>query len=142
RIAGFPPEDIWVFGPSERKKNLVVRLRGAREQKPLLLIGHLDVVEARREDWSTDPFQLIEKDGDFYGRGTLDMKGPNAIMLASLVRLRQEGFRPARDIILALTADEEGGGANGVQWLLQHHRELIDAQFVLSGDDYSVLTEN
>jgi len=142
RIAGFPPEDIWVFGPSERKKNLVVRLRGAREHKPLLLIGHLDVVEARREDWSTDPFQLIEKDGDFYGRGTLDMKGPNAIMLASLVRLRQEGFRPARDIILALTADEEGGGANGVQWLLQHHRELIDAQFVLSGDDYSVLTEN
>ena len=142
RIAGFPPEDIWVLGPSERKKNLVVRLRGAREHKPLLLIGHLDVVEARREDWSTDPFQLIEKDGDFYGRGTLDMKGPNAIMLASLVRLRQEGFRPARDIILALTADEEGGGANGVQWLLQHHRELIDAQFVLSGDDYSVLTEN
>ena len=142
RIAGFPPEDIWVLGPSERKKNLVVRLRGARERKPLLLIGHLDVVEARREDWSTDPFQLIEKDGDFYGRGTLDMKGPNAIMLASLVRLRQEGFRPAREIILALTADEEGGGANGVQWLLQHHRELIDAQFVLSGDDYSVLTEN
>jgi len=142
RIAGFPSEDIWVLGPSERKKNLVVRLRGAHEHKPLLLIGHLDVVEARREDWSTDPFQLIEKDGDFYGRGTLDMKGPNAIMLASLVRLRQEGFRPARDIILALTADEEGGGANGVQWLLQHHRELIDAQFVLSGDDYSVLTEN
>ena len=142
RIAGFPPEDIWVLGPSERKKNLVVRLRGAHEHKPLLLIGHLDVVEARREDWSTDPFQLIEKDGDFYGRGTLDMKGPNAIMLASLVRLRQEGFRPVRDIILALTADEEGGGANGVQWLLQHHRELIDAQFVLSGDDYSVLTEN
>ena len=142
RIAGFPPEDIWVLGPSERKKNLVVRLRGAHEHKPLLLIGHLDVVEARREDWSTDPFQLIEKDGDFYGRGTLDMKGPNAIMLASLVRLRQEGFRPARDIILALTADEEGGGANGVQWLVQHHRELIDAQFVLSGDDYSVLTEN
>src|SRR4029077_4731244 len=85
---------------------------------------------------------LIEKDGDFYGRGTLDMKEPNAIMLASLVRLRQEGFRAAREIILALTADEEGGGANGVQWLLQHHRELIDAQFVLSGDDYSVLTEN
>jgi acetylornithine deacetylase/succinyl-diaminopimelate desuccinylase-like protein len=69
------------------------------------------------------------------------MKGPDAIMLATLIRLRQEGFRPARDIILALTADEEGGGANGVQWLLQHHRELIDAQFVLSGDDYSVLTE-
>jgi acetylornithine deacetylase/succinyl-diaminopimelate desuccinylase-like protein len=139
--AGFPAGDIQLLGPSERKKNLVVRLRGAGKHKPLLLIGHLDVVEARREDWSTDPFQLVEKDGDFYGRGTLDMKGPDAIMLAALIRLKQEGFRPARDITLALTADEEGGGANGVQWLLQHHRELVDAQFVLSGDDYSVLTE-
>ena len=142
RAAGFAAEDIRVLGPSERKKNLVVRLRGTGASKPLLLIGHLDVVEARREDWSTDPFQMVERDGDFYGRGTLDMKGPDAIMLASLIRLRQEGFRPARDVILALTADEEGGGANGVQWLLQHHRELIDAQFALSGDDYSVLTEN
>jgi acetylornithine deacetylase/succinyl-diaminopimelate desuccinylase-like protein len=142
RSAGFPAADIRVLGPSERKKNLVVRLRGAARHKPVLLIGHLDVVEARREDWSTDPFQLLEQDGDFYGRGTLDMKGPDAIMLAALIRLKQEGFRPARDIILALTADEEGGGANGVQWLLQQHRELLDAQFVLSGDDYSVLTEN
>ena len=118
------------------------RLRGAASHKPVLLIGHLDVVEARREDWSTDPFQLVEKDGDFYGRGTLDMKGPDAIMLAALIRLKHEGWRPARDIILALTADEEGGGANGVEWLLEHHRPLVDAQFVLSGDDYSVLTEN
>jgi acetylornithine deacetylase/succinyl-diaminopimelate desuccinylase-like protein len=142
RTAGFAAADIQLLGPSERKKNLVVRLRGAGKHKPVLLIGHLDVVEARREDWSTDPFQLVEKDGDFYGRGTLDMKGPDAIMLAALIRMKQEGFRPARDIILALTADEEGGGANGVHWLLQQHRELIDAQFVLSGDDYSVLTEN
>ena len=142
RAAGFPAADILVLGPSERKKNLVVRLHGTGEHPPVLLIGHLDVVEARREDWSTDPFQLVEKDGDFYGRGTLDMKGPDAIMLAALIRLKQEGFRPARDIILALTADEEGGGANGVEWLLEHHRPLVDAQFVLSGDDYSVLTEN
>ncbi len=142
RTAGFPAADVQVLGPSERKKNLVVRLRGAGEHKPLLLIGHLDVVEARREDWSTDPFRLVEQDGYFYGRGTLDMKGPDAIMLAALIRLKQEGVRPTRDIVVALTADEEGGGANGVQWLLQHHRELIDAQFVLSGDDYSVLTEN
>ena len=142
RTAGFPAEDIRVLGPSERKKNLVARLRGTGAHQPVLLIGHLDVVEARREDWSTDPFQLVEKDGELYGRGTLDMKGPDAIMLASLIRLRQEGFRPTRDIILALTADEEGGGANGVQWLVQHHRELIDAQFVLSGDDYSVLVVN
>jgi acetylornithine deacetylase/succinyl-diaminopimelate desuccinylase-like protein len=142
RTAGFPAEDIRVLGPSERKKNLVARLRGTGAHQPVLLIGHLDVVEARREDWSTDPFQLVEKDGELYGRGTLDMKGPDAIMLASLIRLRQEGFRPTRDIILALTADEEGGGANGVQWLVQHHRELVDAQFVLSGDDYSVLLVN
>ena len=142
RDAGFAAEDIQVLGPSERKKNLVVRLRGAASHKPVLLIGHLDVVEARREDWSTDPFQLVEKDGDFYGRGTLDMKGPDAIMLAALIRLKHEGWRPARDIILALTADEEGGGANGVEWLLEHHRPLVDEQFVLSGDDYSVLTEN
>ena len=142
RTAGFAADDIQVLGPSERKKNLVVRLRGTGRHEPLLLIGHLDVVEARREDWSTDPFALVEKEGQLYGRGTLDMKGPDAIMLAALIRLKQEQFTPARDIILALTADEEGGGANGVQWLLQHHRELIDAQFVLSGDDYSVLTEN
>jgi acetylornithine deacetylase/succinyl-diaminopimelate desuccinylase-like protein len=142
RTAGFPAEDIHVLGPSERKKNLVARLRGTGAHQPVFLIGHLDVVEARREDWSTDPFQLVEKDGELYGRGTLDMKGPDAIMLASLIRLRQEGFRPTRDIILALTADEEGGSANGVEWLVQHHRELIDAQFVLSGDDYSVLVVN
>jgi len=142
RATGFPAADVQVLGPSERKKNLLVRLRGTGEHRPVLLIGHLDVVEARREDWSTDPFQLVEKEGEFYGRGTLDMKGPDAIMLAALIRLRREGFRPARDIILALTADEEGGAANGVQWLLLQHRELLDAQFVLSGDDYSVLTEN
>ena len=142
RTAGFAADDIQVLGPSERKKNLVVRLRGTGRHEPLLLIGHLDVVEARREDWSTDPFALVEKEGQLYGRGTLDMKGPDAIMLAALIRLKQEQFTPARDIILALTADEEGGGANGVQWLLQHHRELVAAQFVLSGDDYSVLTEN
>ena len=142
RTAGFAADDIQVLGPSERKKNLVVRLRGTGRHEPLLLIGHLDVVEARREDWSTDPFALVEKEGQLYGRGTLDMKVPDAIMLAALIRLKQEQFTPARDIILALTADEEGGGANGVQWLLQHHRELVAAQFVLSGDDYSVLTEN
>jgi len=142
RAGGFAAADMQLLGPSERKKNLVVRLRGSGTRPPVLLIGHLDVVEARREDWSTDPFRLIERDGFFYGRGTLDMKGPDAIMVASLIRLKRAGFTPARDIILALTADEEGGAANGVQWLLEHHRQLIDAQFVLSGDDYSVLTEN
>ena len=142
RAAGFPEADIQVLGASARKKNLVVRLRGSGAHPAVLLIGHLDVVEARREDWSTDPFRLIERDGFFYGRGTLDMKGPDALMAAALIRLKHEGFRPARDIILALTADEEGGAANGVAWLLAHHRDIIDAQFVLSGDDYSVLTEH
>ena len=138
RAAGFAAADIAVLGPAEHKKNLVVRLRGTGKHRPLLLIGHLDVVEARREDWSTDPFLLVEKDGYFYGRGTLDMKGPDAIMVATLIRLRREGFAPARDVILALTADEEGGCCNGVSWLLQTHRELIDAEFVLNQDDYSV----
>jgi len=140
RAGGFAAADIAVLGPAERKHNVVVRLRGSGAHPAMLLIGHLDVVEARREDWSTDPFRLIEKDGFFYGRGSLDMKGPDAIMVAALLRLKQEGFVPARDIILALTADEEGGSANGVQWLLQTHRDLVAAQFVLSGDDYSVLT--
>jgi acetylornithine deacetylase/succinyl-diaminopimelate desuccinylase-like protein len=140
--AGFQGADLTLLGPSERKQNLVVRLHGTGAKKPVLLIGHLDVVEAKREDWSTDPFQLVEKDGWFYGRGSLDMKSPDAIMVATLLRLKQEGFRPARDIILALTADEEGGTANGVQWLLAHHRELVDAQFVINGDDYSVILED
>ena len=107
--AGFPAEDVQLVGPNERKKNLVVRLHGTGKHKPVLLIGHLDVVEAQREDWTTDPFQLIEKDGYFYGRGTADMKNSDAIMVTNLIRLRKEGFRPSRDIILALTADEEAG---------------------------------
>lgn len=142
--AGYPPGDVQVLGPTqkERKKNLVVRLRGTGKHPPVLLIGHLDVVEARREDWTTDPFQLIEKDGYFYGRGTLDMKDGDAIMVTSLIRLKQEGFKPSRDIILALTADEEGGSSNGVDWLLKNHRELIDAQLVLNHDGYSVIEEH
>jgi acetylornithine deacetylase/succinyl-diaminopimelate desuccinylase-like protein len=140
--AGYAPGDVQVLGPSERKKNLVARLRGTGKHRPVLLIGHLDVVEARREDWTSDPFKFIEKDGFFYGRGTLDMKDGDAIMLASLIRLKKEGFRPSRDIILALTADEEGGSANGVDWLLRTHRELIDAQLVLNHDGFSVLMQH
>jgi acetylornithine deacetylase/succinyl-diaminopimelate desuccinylase-like protein len=145
RAAGFAGADVAVLGPNERKKNLVVRLRGSGLHKPVLLIGHLDVVEARREDWSTEPFQLIEKDGFFYGRGTLDMKSGDAIMATALLRLKQEGVRPTRDIILALTADEEGGCCNGVEWLLKNHRELIQAEFVLNHDGrvgYSVVADH
>jgi len=134
RDAGFPEKDIYIGGPNDRKKNLVVRLHGSGKHKPVLLIGHLDVVEARREDWTTDPFQFIEKDGYFYGRGTQDMKDGDAIMVASLIHLKKEGFVPDRDIILALTADEEGGRSNGVDWLLKNQRHLVDAEFVLNHD--------
>jgi acetylornithine deacetylase/succinyl-diaminopimelate desuccinylase-like protein len=142
RDAGFPPSDVFVGGPNERKKNLVVRLRGTGQRKPVLLIGHLDVVEARREDWTTDPFKLVEKDGYFYGRGSSDMKDGDAIMATTLLRMKQEGFRPDRDIILALTADEEGGCCNGPQWLLQNHRALIEAELVLNHDGSSVKAQN
>ncbi len=141
RDAGYTAADNQVLGPNERKKNLVVRLRGTGKHKPVLLIGHLDVVEARREDWTTDPFQLIEKDGFFYGRGTQDMKNGDAIMVATFIRLKREGFKPSRDIILALTADEEGGDSNGVEWLLKNHRKLVDADFVINHDDNSVVSE-
>ncbi len=134
RDAGFPDGDIHVLGPNDHKKNLVVRLHGNGKHKPVLLIGHLDVVEARREDWTTDPFQFVEKDGYYYGRGTQDMKDGDAIMVTTLVRMKKEGYVPDRDIILALTADEEGGKSNGVDWLIKNHRELIDAEFVLNHD--------
>jgi acetylornithine deacetylase/succinyl-diaminopimelate desuccinylase-like protein len=122
------------MGPNPRKGNLVARLRGTGARKPMLLICHLDVVEARREDWSMEPFQFVEKDGYFYGRGSGDIKDGDAILMATMIRLKQENFRPDRDIILALTADEEGGASNGVEWLIKNHRDLIDAEFILNPD--------
>ncbi|HEX4619610.1 MAG TPA: M20/M25/M40 family metallo-hydrolase [Steroidobacteraceae bacterium] len=142
RDAGFPPADLALLGPNDRKKNLVVRLHGSGARKPVLLIGHLDVVDAQRADWTTDPYRLIEKDGFFYGRGTIDMKDGDAVMAAALIRMKKEGFRPSRDIIAAFTADEEGGCCNGVSWLLKSHRALIDAEFVLNQDDWSVMAEH
>src|SRR6202050_5002014 len=142
RDTGFPESDIQILGPNERKKNVVVRLHGSGMHKPVLLIGHLDVVEARREDWTTDPFQLVEKDGFFYGRGTIDMKDGDAIMTATLIRMKKEGYVPSRDIILAMTADEEGGPANGVDWLVKNQRELIEAEFVLNHDGGGVLADH
>ncbi len=132
--AGFPAGDMQLLGPTDRKQNLVVRLHGTGKQKPILFIGHLDVVEARRADWTTDPFQFVEKDGYYYGRGTQDMKEGDAILVTTFIRLKKEGYRPDRDMILALTADEEGGKSNGVDWLLKNHRDLIDAQYVLNSD--------
>ena len=141
RDAGFSDSDIFIGGPNDRKKNVVVRLRGTGTKKPVLLIGHLDVVEAHREDWTTDPFQLVEKDGYFYGRGTEDMKASDAIYVLTMIRLKREGYKPDRDIILALTADEEGGKSNGVDWLLKNHRDLVDAEFALNADGGGVITE-
>jgi len=134
REAGFPENDIELAGPRENKKNLVVRYHGSGARKPILFIGHLDVVEARREDWTTDPFQFVEKDGYFYGRGTEDMKFGDALLVTNFIRLRKEGFVPDRDLILALTADEEGGTANGVDWLLTNHRDWIDAEYAINLD--------
>jgi acetylornithine deacetylase/succinyl-diaminopimelate desuccinylase-like protein len=133
KAAGFPDADIFLGGPVPKKGNLVVRLHGNGKAKPILLLAHTDVVEAKREDWTTDPFQFIEKDGYFYGRGTGDDKAQAAVWIANLIRMKREGFRPDRDIIVALTADEEGGGPyNGVDWLIKNHRELIDADFCLN----------
>ena len=142
--AGFPAEDVQVLGPNARKGNMVARLRGTGEgaRRPILLIGHLDVVEARRDDWTMDPFQFIEKDGYFYGRGTQDMKDGDAILVTTFIRLKREGYKPDRDLILALTADEEGGQSNGVSWLLKNHRDLIDAEFVLNADCGGVTSEH
>lgn len=134
--AGFAPEDLKVLGPNPRKGNLVARYRGkpGSTLKPVLIIAHIDVVEAKREDWTTDPFVFTEKEGFFYGRGTQDMKDSDAAAVMSFIRMKREGFVPDRDIILALTADEEGGSSNGVDWLLKNHRDLVDAGFALNPD--------
>jgi acetylornithine deacetylase/succinyl-diaminopimelate desuccinylase-like protein len=130
---GFAAEDVQVLGPSENKGNLVVRYRGRDVgRKPLLLLAHLDVVEADPADWTLDPFTFTERDGYYYGRGTTDDKDEAAIHIANLIRLKREGFQPDRDIIVALTADEEDGTENGVTWLLENHRDLIDAEYALN----------
>lgn len=134
--AGFPVGDVQVVGPADstRHHSLVVRWRGTGAARPFVLLAHLDVVEARREDWSFDPFTLVERDGYLYGRGTMDVKGPGATLVASLLQLKRDGFTPSRDIILALTSGEESGNANGVQWLLANRRDLIDGAFVINVD--------
>jgi acetylornithine deacetylase/succinyl-diaminopimelate desuccinylase-like protein len=143
--AGYPESDVKVLVPTGRpnKGNLVARLHGTANSrlKPILVIGHLDVVEALRADWSTDPFQFVEKDGFFYGRGTQDMKSQDAMVVTTFIRFKKEGYRPSRDLILGLTSDEEGGTANGVDWLLKNHRDLIDAEFVLNADSGGVMTD-
>jgi acetylornithine deacetylase/succinyl-diaminopimelate desuccinylase-like protein len=134
--AGFPAADVLLLGPDARKQNLVVRLRagGTPTGKPVLFLCHMDVVEALRSDWSTDPFQFVEKDGYYYGRGSQDMKNSDAALVETFLRLHREGYKPRRDLILALTADEEGGKFNGAEWLVREHRELVDAAYVINPD--------
>jgi acetylornithine deacetylase/succinyl-diaminopimelate desuccinylase-like protein len=135
RDAGIPDGDIFVGGPRDEKHNVVARLRGRDStRKPILLLAHLDVVEALKEDWSADldPYVFTERDGYYYGRGTADDKAMASMFVANVFRMRDEGFVPDRDIIIALTADEEGGDANGVDWLLKNHRDKVDAALVIN----------
>lgn len=133
--AGFLAADVHVLGPETRHQNLVVRLRGSGQGRPILVISHLDVVEARPEDWSLPPFKLTETNGWLYGRGTQDIKGEAAVEAATFLQLKQEHFVPKRDLILALTTGEEGAVFyNGIEWLLKKHRDLIDAEYCLNGD--------
>jgi acetylornithine deacetylase/succinyl-diaminopimelate desuccinylase-like protein len=135
--AGFEARDVVFIAPEEHPNsgNVIARYRGKGSGKPVLFLGHLDVVEAKAEDWSVDPFKLTEQDGWFFGRGTIDMKNGDAALLESLIRLKRERFVPERDVIAAFTADEEAGGdANGPEFLLKEHRDLIDAEIVLNLD--------
>jgi acetylornithine deacetylase/succinyl-diaminopimelate desuccinylase-like protein len=134
KAAGFPDADVQVFSPAPRKGNLVARLHGTGKRKPILLLAHLDVVPALREDWSVDPFKLTEQEGYFYARGSLDDKYMAASFVTNLIRYKQDGFKPDRDIILALETDEEilDRDALGIQWLIKNHRDLIDAEFALN----------
>lgn len=144
RAAGIPESDIFVGGPQPKKHNVVARIRGKggpNAGKPLLLLAHIDVVEALKADWSPDldPFVFTERDGYYYGRGTADDKAMASIFVANVFRMKQEGFVPDRDIIIALTADEESGPFNGVDWLTKNHRDLVDAALVVNEGGGGVL---
>lgn len=134
REAGFTEAEMQVVEPFPKRGNLILRFKGDGTKRPLLLLAHLDVVEAKREEWKTDPFTLVETDGYFTARGAADDKAMAAAFVSILVQLKREGFNPHRDIILALTADEERGGVstNGARWLAQNHRDWIDAEFGLN----------
>ncbi len=137
RAAGFPAEDVRVLIPSDApsKGNLVVRYRGRggpTARRPIMLLAHLDVVAANRADWPNDPFVLQEVNGYFLGRGTADDKAMAAMWVANVLRMKQERFVPDRDLLVVLTADEEGGAKNGVEWLIASHKNLIDAEYALN----------
>ena len=134
KAAGFDPADVQLLGHAPKYQNVVVRFRGrSTGKKPILLMAHLDVVDARREDWSFDPYQFREQDGYYYGRGTSDNKAGASVLIANFVRLKKEGYQPDRDLIMVLTSDEETAG-NAIKWLVQQHRDLIDAEYALNTD--------
>ena len=143
--AGFAPADVVLLGPNARKMNVVVTYHGKAGStlKPILAICHLDVVEANKSDWSPDtpPFTFTEKDGFYYGRGTQDIKEGDAALVYTLLRWKREGYVPDRDLRVALTADEEGGKSNGVDWLIKNHPELMQAEFVINPDAGGVFAE-
>jgi len=134
--AGFSASDLVVeaYPPNESQTSLIVRMKGHGAGRPLLYLCHLDVVAAKPADWTVPPFALTEKDGWLYGRGSLDMKGEDANVAAALLRLKHEGYVPARDIIVAFTPAEESSGKEGVGFLVKDHRDLIDAGLVLNPD--------
>jgi acetylornithine deacetylase/succinyl-diaminopimelate desuccinylase-like protein len=135
RAAGFPSEDVMVLGATARNRNLVVRLRGRdRARSPILFLAHLDVVDAEIERWRTDPWTLTERDGMLWGRGVMDDKGPAATIAAAFLEAKSAGFVPERDLVMALTAGEESGTDNGVQWLLANRPELVRAEYVVNAD--------
>ncbi len=135
REAGIPEADIFVGGPRPEKHNVVARFRSRNTgRRPVILLAHIDVVEALKADWSPDldPFVFTERDGYYYGRGTADDKAMASIFVANVFRLKQEGYVPDRDIIIALTADEESGAFNGVDWLIKNHPALVDGALVIN----------
>ncbi len=131
--AGFPAADVQVIGHAPRYQNLVARYRGSGTQKPILLMAHIDVVDARREDWSFEPYEFRERDGWYYGRGTADNKAGAAMLVANFIRLKREGFVPDRDLVIVLTADEETNG-DAIAWLVGQRRDLVDADYALNTD--------
>ncbi|MEO6445052.1 MAG: M20/M25/M40 family metallo-hydrolase [Gemmatimonadaceae bacterium] len=133
--AGYAPGDVQLTGPGPKFQNLVARLPGRdRSAKPILLLAHVDVVEALRSDWSMDPFTLTEKDGYFFGRGTTDNKGGAAVLVANMVRWKTEKYVPSRDVIMVLTTDEETSAEDGIMWLIKHHPALKNAEYALNTD--------
>ena len=137
KAAGFTDAEMQIVVPpgAPKKGNLIARLKGTGAKKPLLLLAHIDVVEAKREDWERDPFKLVEEGGYFWARGSVDDKAMASIFVANMIRYKKAGYRPDRDLILALTTDEELGSTskwNGANWLVKNNRELIDAEFGLN----------